>query len=134
MVEDEEVELVTSFLKKNAATAGSVYDSDVMESIQHETEKYKQSTQKRGEHEDDEEVDDDVWNDHKFRQVVELAVRSGKISTSLVQRELQLGYGRAARYIDMMMKMGIVSEPNGQKPRDVLITYEEYQEMIARAD
>ena len=105
MVEDEEVEKVTTFLKENAALLGdSVYDREVMESIQHETEKYKQSNSKRGasDEEDDEPIDEDIWDDSKFRQAVELAVNSGKISTSLIQRKLSLGYGKAAKYIDAM--------------------------------
>jgi S-DNA-T family DNA segregation ATPase FtsK/SpoIIIE len=60
---------------------------------------------------------------------IELAVESGKISTSLIQRRLSLGYGRAAKIIDMMERRGIVSAPEGQKPRTVLITREQYLEM-----
>ncbi|MBO5788841.1 MAG: DNA translocase FtsK, partial [Clostridia bacterium] len=134
MVEDEEVERVTSFLKTNAAKNGTVYDDEVMESMRHETEKYKQSTQKRGDHDDDGELGDDIWDDGKFCQAVELAIRSGKISTSLIQRKLSLGYGKAAKYIDAMERLGIVSEPDGQKPRDVLITMEDYELMRARAN
>lgn len=60
---------------------------------------------------------------------IELAVESGKISTSLIQRRLSLGYGRAAKLIDVMERRGIVSAPDGQKPRAVLITREQYLEM-----
>ena len=60
---------------------------------------------------------------------IELAVESGKISTSLIQRRLSLGYGRAAKLIDVMERRGIVSKPDGQKPRTVLLTREQYQQM-----
>ena len=64
-----------------------------------------------------------------LRAAVELAIESGKISTSLLQRRLSVGYGRAAKLIDRMQAKGIVSPPEGQKPRTVLITREEYLEM-----
>ena len=133
-VHEKEVDAVCKFLQANAA-GGSVYDEAVMEGIRHETEKYQQSTMKRGSSsmDDDDMPDDDIWGDYKFCQIVELAIREGKISTSLIQRELSLGYGRAARYIDIMCKMGIVSEPNGPKPRDTLIDYAQYEEMRARS-
>ncbi len=65
---------------------------------------------------------------------IELAVDSGKISTSLIQRRLSLGYGRAAKLIDVMEKRGIVSPPDGQKPRNVLWTREMYLEMRMNAN
>jgi hypothetical protein len=72
--------------------------------------------------------------DPMFRPALELAVNSGKISTSLIQRKLELGYGRAAKLIDRMESMGYVSAANGAKPREVLITRQQYQEMVLRDD
>ena len=69
-----------------------------------------------------------------LKEAIKLAVDSGKISTSLIQRRLSLGYGRAAKLIDRMQNMGIVSEPDGQKPRTVLISREQYMEMKMRED
>jgi S-DNA-T family DNA segregation ATPase FtsK/SpoIIIE len=51
---------------------------------------------------------------------VRLVVESGKASTSLLQRRLRVGYGRAARLIDLMERDGIVGAPDGSKPREVL--------------
>ena len=65
---------------------------------------------------------------------VELAVETGKISTSLIQRRLSLGYGRAAKLIDRMEQMGYVSAPEGQKPRRVLITKEQYMELVLKQE
>ncbi len=65
-----------------------------------------------------------------LKAALELAVDSGKISTSLIQRKLSLGYGRAAKLIDRMEELGYVSAPEGQKPREVLITKQEYMEMV----
>ncbi len=58
--------------------------------------------------------------DEVYEEAVRLVVESRKASTSLLQRRLRLGYGRAARLIDMMEKDGIVSAPDGSKPREVL--------------
>ena len=60
--------------------------------------------------------------DEKFREAVKLAIEAQKISTSLMQRMLGVGYGRAAKIIDQMEDFGYVSAPDGNKPRKVLIT------------
>lgn len=69
-------------------------------------------------------------DDPMLRQALELAVETGKISTSLIQRRLSLGYGRAAKLIDTMEARGFVSAPDGQRPRDVLITRQQFQELV----
>ena len=68
--------------------------------------------------EDDEEEAAEL--DAVYDDAVRIVVESGKASTSLLQRRLRLGYGRAARLIDMMQKDGIVSAPDGSRPREVL--------------
>ena len=68
--------------------------------------------------------------DSKFRDAVKLAVEEGKISTSLMQRRLGVGYGRAAKIIDTMEQMGYVSKPDGNKPRRVLLTAEEFSRRV----
>ena len=62
-----------------------------------------------------EEVDDELYQD-AIRVVCEM----GRASTSTLQRRLRIGYGRAARLIDLMEKDGIVGPPDGTKPREVL--------------
>lgn len=64
-------------------------------------------------------------DDTKFYDAVKIVMRNGAASTALVQRGLSIGYGRAARYIDAMEALGIVSAFNGQRPRDVILTQEE---------
>ncbi len=61
--------------------------------------------------------DDDMWED-----AVRVVVDNRKASTSLLQRKLRIGYGRASRIMDMMEDQGIISPADGSKPRDVLIT------------
>jgi DNA segregation ATPase FtsK/SpoIIIE, S-DNA-T family len=69
------------------------------------------------------EMDDDVESsdlDEVYEDAVRVVVESGKASTSLLQRRLRLGYGRAARLLDLMERDGIISAPDGSKPREVL--------------
>src|ERR1700689_3756903 len=62
-----------------------------------------------------EEVDDDLYQD-----AVRVVCEMGRASTSTLQRRLRVGYGRAARLIDLMEKDGIVGPPDGSKAREVL--------------
>ncbi len=61
------------------------------------------------------EVDDALYHD-----AVRVVCEAGRASTSTLQRRLRVGYGRAARLIDMMEKDGIVGPADGPKPREVL--------------
>ena len=65
---------------------------------------------------------------------IQVAVSAGQLSTSLLQRKLSLGYARAARIVDILEQMGIVSGFEGSKPRRILITQEQYLEMKMRQD
>jgi DNA segregation ATPase FtsK/SpoIIIE, S-DNA-T family len=73
---------------------------------------------------DDEEAgDDEGWEGEKddlYEEAVRIVVEMGKASTSTLQRRLRLGYGRAARLLDIMQKDGIIGPPDGSKPREVL--------------
>ena len=62
-----------------------------------------------------------------FLSALDMAMPLGKISTSLIQRKLRLGYGKAAKLIDRLEELGFVSKPDGQHPRTVTITEEEYK-------
>lgn len=73
------------------------------------------------------EVVDDT--DDLFADAVEFAVEFGKMSTSLLQRKFRIGYGRSAKIIDAMNRCGIVSAPNGSKPRQVLIDADQWKEI-----
>ena len=67
-------------------------------------------------------------------KAIEVAFEADKISTSLLQRKLSLGFGRAAKLIDIMEERGIVGPPDGQKPRQILISKEEYYQMKMNRD
>ena len=64
----------------------------------------------------------DLSDDDQFANAVRVIVNSQKGSASLLQRKLKLGYNRAARLLDELEEYGVVSPPNGSKPRDVLIS------------
>jgi len=67
--------------------------------------------------------------DELYEQAIEIVVREGRGSVSLLQRALGIGYGRAARLIDFMAEDGIVGEYNGSQARDVLCTPEEWDQI-----
>jgi S-DNA-T family DNA segregation ATPase FtsK/SpoIIIE len=67
-------------------------------------------------------------DDPLYNEIVEFAVKNGKISASLIQRKYRFGYNRAARVIDIMESRGIIGPANGSKPREVLVKLEEDNE------
>ena len=62
----------------------------------------------------------DGEQDPMYQDAVRVVLELGKASTSTLQRRLRLGYGRAARILDMMQREGIIGPPDGSKPREVL--------------
>jgi len=72
---------------------------------------------------------DDDDNDPLFNDAVHLVFEFGKASTSLLQRRLRVGYGRAAHLIDLMERDGIVGPADGPKPREILKPPEWLEEM-----
>lgn len=131
-VSDEEVEAVMEYVKQFAS--GEQYDEEVLAEINKAAQKC--GKEKKGSQDSDDGGNEECgyYSDQQFLDAVELAIRSGKVSTSLLQRKLQIGFGKAARFIDGMEEIGIVSEPNGQKPRDVLVTMDEWREKLSRVD
>ena len=67
--------------------------------------------------------------DSLFRQAAEVCIQNQLGSTSLLQRRMSIGYGRAARIIDQLELAGILGPANGSKPRDVLVGLEELDEI-----
>jgi S-DNA-T family DNA segregation ATPase FtsK/SpoIIIE len=67
--------------------------------------------------------------DELYEAAVDLIVREGRGSVSLLQRGLGIGYGRAARLVDYMAEDGIVGQYNGSQAREVLLTVEQWEEM-----
>jgi S-DNA-T family DNA segregation ATPase FtsK/SpoIIIE len=61
-------------------------------------------------------------DDDMFKDAVRVVIEGRKASTSLLQRRLRIGYGRAARLIETMEEQGIVGPADGSRPRDVLVS------------
>lgn len=106
-VSDEEIERVVEFVRRNAEPK---YDESMVNLDKSPVEEQKEL-------ENTSKMDED---DPLYNEIVEFAVKTGKISASLIQRKYRLGYNRAARIIDLLEERGIIGPQNGSKPREVL--------------
>lgn len=117
---DEEIEGVTNYIKKSSSAQ---YNAEIEEKIKRiaaeEIAQGKKSDDRGG---------DDIEIDSKMEDAIKCVIEAGQASTSLIQRRLKVGYARAGRMIDDMEQMGIVGPHQGSKPRDVLMTYNEWLE------
>jgi DNA segregation ATPase FtsK/SpoIIIE, S-DNA-T family len=102
-VDEKEVKRICDFIRSQAKPA---YDEKVVMS-----DKEAEGTE-----------GGELARDEKYEDAVRIVVQSRKASTSLLQRHLRIGYGRAASIIDMMQREGIVGPEDGSKPRQVLIS------------
>ena len=71
-----------------------------------------------------------LYENEKFLKAVEVAIKNGGVRTGLLQRKLSIGYGKAAYFIDLMDELGIIGARNGTKPREMLITMEDWHEKL----
>lgn len=67
--------------------------------------------------------------DELYEQAVQIVLEGQQASASLLQRRLRVGYNRASRLVETMQMNGIVGPPDGSRPREVLMTWEQYQQM-----
>jgi len=127
-VSENEVIAVVNFIRTQ--TGETEYDGDIQSMIDREAENCgkKKDIAQIG----SESAEGD-FGDPKFIEAVELAFEAEKVSTSLLQRRLSLGYGRAAKIIDRMEELGIIGPPEGQKPRSLLISHSDFMEMVMRS-
>jgi S-DNA-T family DNA segregation ATPase FtsK/SpoIIIE len=102
-VTDGEIEQITAFLKAQRAPS---YDERLVE----------QSRQPEGA--------SITEKDELYEMAKRLVLDTGQASTSLLQRRLRLGYGRAARILDLMEQEGLVGPPQGSRPREILVSHE----------
>ncbi|MGA2118762.1 MAG: DNA translocase FtsK [Bryobacteraceae bacterium] len=105
-VTETEINRVVDFWKRQAAP---VYDQSFLLAPPNEDENAEAGEDPTGE-----------AQDPMYEDAVRLVLQMGKASTSTLQRHLRLGYGRAARILDMMQRDGIIGPPDGSKPREVL--------------
>ncbi len=116
-VSDNDVKAVVEAISKGFEAA---YDPNVIEQIEKD----------EGEYEPDGENPGDA--DELLPDAIDMAITSGQISTSLLQRRFRIGYNRAGSIIDQMEARGIISGLDGNKPRQVLISREQYNEMLMK--
>jgi S-DNA-T family DNA segregation ATPase FtsK/SpoIIIE len=119
-VEEDEIEKVVNFIKRQAQAMGA-YDIDE----EFETSSVKGITNvdfdteisaDNGTTMDTKESEDVVYGEAK-----EIVIEAGKASTSYLQRQLRIGYSRAARLMDELEDNGVIGPPNGSKPRIILV-------------
>ncbi len=120
---DEEIEGVTHYIKK---AYSAQYNSEIEEKIKRIAAEEIAQGKKSGD--SDSASDEGLDVDSKMEEAIKCVIEAGQASTSLLQRRLKVGYARAGRMIDDMEQMGVVGPHQGSKPRDVLMTYNEWLE------
>jgi S-DNA-T family DNA segregation ATPase FtsK/SpoIIIE len=123
-VSDPEVEAVASYVKSNFTTE---YDQNVMQEIERKAEQ----TGNKPVTSDSEPTSDELYQDEMLPAAVDVILETKQASVSMLQRRLKLGYARAARIVDEMEELGIVGPFQGSKPREILITQEQWNAMRA---
>ncbi|MBQ9851594.1 MAG: DNA translocase FtsK [Ruminiclostridium sp.] len=121
-ISDEEVASVVEKVKENATAQ---YDDDILEQI----EQHVSESEKKGKGSGSGGFpggDGPEGRDELFNEAVEVTLDLGQASVSMLQRRLKLGYARAARLVDQMEQEGIVGPFEGSKPRQLLITKEQW--------
>ncbi len=121
-VSTSEIEKVVKFIKSQSV---SEYDEAIMEEVDKLTVTTSTDEKAQGNNSSDSEGNEDA---DLIEQAIEVVVYAGQASTSNLQRRLRLGYGRAARIMDELEKMGIIGAYEGAKPRRVLMTKEQLDE------
>ena len=120
----DEIERVVSFVKENGEAS---YDKDVIDKIeQNVAEKERGGGKGASTPETDAPADD---ADEMLSAAIEVVLETGQASVSMLQRRLKLGYSRAARIVDQMEERGIVGPFEGSKPRALLITRAQWEEL-----
>ncbi len=126
-------DMLLSVMGKDRIRVQGAFISDaevnkVIEHVKGQVEKvdYNEDVLTRIERTDVEGGDD---SDELLPDAIDLVVRSGQASVSMLQRRFRIGYNRAARIMDMMEARGIVSMQDGSRPRQVLLTPEELEQM-----
>lgn len=122
-VSDEERDSIVQFIKRQSTAQ---YSEDVMAQIEKAAEDKGANGKGRG---DDDEPAGKPDYDELLPQAVDVIFDTKQASVSMLQRRLKLGYSRAARIVDQMEEMGIIGPFEGSKPRQILITRDQWLEM-----
>lgn len=120
---EEEIEGVTNYIKKSSRAE---YNAEIEETIKRIAA--EELNGKKGASSSDSGDDESGDYDARIDEAIQCVIEAGQASTSLVQRRLKVGYARAGRMVDEMEELGVVGPHQGSKPRDVLMTYNEWLE------
>jgi DNA segregation ATPase FtsK/SpoIIIE, S-DNA-T family len=112
-ISDKEVEAIVDHLK---STSTAQYDEEILQKIEKTAEPAP--------------VESD-GDDELLQPAIELVIDCGQASSSLIQRKFKVGYARAARIVDQMEAWGVVSASDGSKPRKILVTRQEWEDLNA---
>ena len=125
-VSDEEREAVIDFIKQDSVAD---YDDEIMRTIEKTVADKEKPTEDATSAEGTTDGAPFADYDELLPQAVDVILDTKQASVSMLQRRLKLGYSRAARLVDQMEELGIVGPFEGSKPRQLLITREQWQEM-----
>ncbi len=125
-VADAEVEAVVAYVKNNSV--GASYDQTAITDIEN------MSMQGNKSNNASEESEEAGGYDELIVQAGECVIEMKMASTSMLQRRLKLGYSRAGRIIDQLHELGIIGPFEGSKPRQVLVTLDEFREICVQRD
>jgi DNA segregation ATPase FtsK/SpoIIIE, S-DNA-T family len=123
-ISTDETEKLMEWYKKHAAPVAAPAGTSIDEQVSALEEREKAGEEGAGSGEQGAGERDSM-----FRQAAEVCIQNQLGSTSLLQRRMSIGYGRAARIIDQLELAGILGPANGSKPRDVLVGLEELDEI-----
>lgn len=126
-ISDKEVEAVVDFIKKSQT---ATYNEKIMEEI----ERAAAQTKGKGKGKDDDGGGFSDGEDEMVGPAMEVVIEAGQASVSLLQRRLKLGYARAARIIDQLEERGVIGPYEGSKPRQVLMSKQDYLEWKLRQE
>ena len=121
----DEIERVVSFVKENGEAS---YDKDVIDKIEQNVAEKERSGGSKGNSAPADETPAD-GADEMLDAAIDVVLETGQASVSMLQRRLKLGYSRAARIVDQMEERGVVGPFEGSKPRQLLISREQWEEL-----
>ena len=117
-ISEKEIESIVDNIKENS---NAIYSEEIIKSIETVNNPDNKNQAPSGEDADD--------SDELLEEAIDLVMDMGQASASMLQRKFKIGYSRAGRIVDQMEARGLISGYDGSKPRQLLITKDEWQEL-----
>lgn len=132
-VTSSEIKRITKYIIDNNGEAQ--FDPEIMRHLDSEVDKMNKDRRKGGgsssygDGDDDDGIVDTSEVDFDYLcRAIEYAIETDRVATNNIQRHLRIGFNRAADIVDRMEELGFISPRNGSKPREVLVTWEKYEQ------